>query len=67
MSFESQRERMVEEQIRSRGVRDARVLEAMRMVPREQFVPERLAEFAYATRRCPSARSRRSRSPTSWP
>jgi protein-L-isoaspartate(D-aspartate) O-methyltransferase len=30
---------MVEEQIRQRGVSDARVLEAMRTVPRERFVP----------------------------
>ena len=30
---------MVEQQIRQRGVTDARVLEAMRTVPRERFVP----------------------------
>src|SRR5918994_2224520 len=41
------RRRMVEAQIAARGVRDARVLEAMRTVPREAFVPEELAEFAY--------------------
>lgn len=33
-----QRARMVEEQLRSRGVRDPRVLAAMGKVPREQFV-----------------------------
>lgn len=38
---------MVELQIAARGVRDARVLNALRTVPREAFVPERLAEFAY--------------------
>jgi protein-L-isoaspartate(D-aspartate) O-methyltransferase len=32
--------RMVAEQIRARGVRDARVLEAMERVPRERFLPE---------------------------
>ncbi|HKH43848.1 MAG TPA: protein-L-isoaspartate(D-aspartate) O-methyltransferase [Thermoanaerobaculia bacterium] len=41
------RREMVELQIAGRGVRDPRVLEALRTVPREAFVPERLAEFAY--------------------
>jgi protein-L-isoaspartate(D-aspartate) O-methyltransferase len=41
------RERMVEQQIAGRGVRDPAVLRAMRTVPREAFVPERLFEFAY--------------------
>ncbi|MDY0297640.1 MAG: protein-L-isoaspartate(D-aspartate) O-methyltransferase [Acidobacteriota bacterium] len=35
-----QRKRMVDQQIRSRGVRDSRVLEVMARVPRERFVPE---------------------------
>jgi protein-L-isoaspartate(D-aspartate) O-methyltransferase len=38
---------MVDRQIAGRGVRDRRVLEALRTVPREAFVPENLAEFAY--------------------
>ena len=38
---------MVERQIAGRGVADARVLAAMREVPREAFVPDALAEFAY--------------------
>ncbi len=42
-----QRERMVERQIAGRGVRDGHVLEAMREVPRESFVPPELKEFAY--------------------
>jgi protein-L-isoaspartate(D-aspartate) O-methyltransferase len=42
-----ERDRMVDVQIARRGVRDARVLEAMRRVPRERFVPEHLAEFSY--------------------
>ncbi len=41
------RQRMVESQIAARGVRHARVLQAMREVPRDAFVPEDLAEFAY--------------------
>jgi len=40
--FTAQRARMVEEQIRARGVRDERVLAAMRELPRHRFVsPER--------------------------
>ena len=38
---------MVEKQIASRGVVDPRVLDAMRTVPREAFVPASAAEFAY--------------------
>ncbi|MBN1836783.1 MAG: protein-L-isoaspartate(D-aspartate) O-methyltransferase [Spirochaetales bacterium] len=41
------RERMVETQIAARGVRDARVLDAMRSVPRHLFVPEELRRQAY--------------------
>jgi protein-L-isoaspartate(D-aspartate) O-methyltransferase len=42
-----QRWRMVETQIEDRGVRDERVLQAMRTVPREAFVPGHLADQAY--------------------
>jgi protein-L-isoaspartate(D-aspartate) O-methyltransferase len=38
---------MVQEQIFARGVRSEKVLDAMRKVPREQFLPEELREFAY--------------------
>ncbi|MGZ5515782.1 MAG: protein-L-isoaspartate O-methyltransferase family protein, partial [Candidatus Aminicenantales bacterium] len=47
IDFKTQRDEMVSRQIAARGVRDRGVLEAMRAVPREAFVPERLAEFAY--------------------
>jgi protein-L-isoaspartate(D-aspartate) O-methyltransferase len=47
IDFESRRKEMVDRQIAARGVRDRRVLEALRTVPREVFVPERLHEFAY--------------------
>ncbi|MEA2987802.1 MAG: hypothetical protein QOG83_513, partial [Alphaproteobacteria bacterium] len=43
----SERDRMVDAQIAGRGVHDPRVLAAMRQVPREAFVAEGLAEFAY--------------------
>ena len=45
--FSRQRERMVERQIAARGVHDRGVLDAMRTVPREEFVAEPLREFAY--------------------
>ncbi|MGA0175009.1 MAG: protein-L-isoaspartate O-methyltransferase family protein, partial [Phycisphaerales bacterium] len=38
---------MVETQIAARGVRDDRVLDAMRTVPRELFVEGSMREFAY--------------------
>ena len=41
------RSRMVAEQIRARGVRDARVLDAMTRVPRARFVPPALRSEAY--------------------
>jgi protein-L-isoaspartate(D-aspartate) O-methyltransferase len=42
-----QRVQMVERQIQARGVVDPRVLEAMRTVPRERFVPAELEGRAY--------------------
>ena len=41
------RARMVELQLRRRGISDERVLRAMGRVPRELFVPEELREHAY--------------------
>ncbi|MBB5407740.1 protein-L-isoaspartate(D-aspartate) O-methyltransferase [Paraburkholderia sp. HC6.4b] len=45
--FDEARAWMVERQIVQRGVRDDYVIEAMRRVPREAFVPSDLREFAY--------------------
>lgn len=42
-----ERARMVEEQMRARGIRDPRVLDAMRRVPRHRFVPEAQRPAAY--------------------
>ena len=42
------RARMVERHIVERGIRDERVLDAMRTVPREKFIPAELAAQAYA-------------------
>ena len=43
----SSRHLMVTQQLRARDIRDDRVLEAMRAVPRERFVPEPLRARAY--------------------
>ncbi len=51
--FTKERERMVEFQIRIRGIRDERVLAAMRKVPRHLFVPEGLKESSYEDRPLP--------------
>ena len=47
MDWEEQRDQMVKRQLVSRGIKDERVLEAMRKVPRHLFVPEKLRESAY--------------------
>jgi len=44
----SARRRMVERQLRRRGIEDERVLAAMGEVPREAFLPEALRDRAYA-------------------
>ena len=41
------RARMIDEQLRVRGIADARVLDAMRAVPRHAFVPSALRPHAY--------------------
>lgn len=45
--FKERRERMVERQLRRRGIEDERVLTAMGAVPRELYVPEAERERAY--------------------
>jgi protein-L-isoaspartate(D-aspartate) O-methyltransferase len=45
--FVNLRHDMVDRQIAARGVRSALVLDAMRQVPREAFLPQSLKEFAY--------------------
>ncbi|MHC4960080.1 MAG: protein-L-isoaspartate(D-aspartate) O-methyltransferase [Planctomycetota bacterium] len=49
-THESAREQMVAAQIRGRNVRDTLVLEAMRAVPRHEFVPAGIASQAYEDR-----------------
>lgn len=50
---EQERDRMVKEQIAARGVKDGRVLDAMRRVPRHLFVKPELVPVAYADRPLP--------------
>jgi protein-L-isoaspartate(D-aspartate) O-methyltransferase len=47
MDTSGQRQRMVERHVEARGVHDPAVLHALCTVPREAFLPEHLAEFAY--------------------
>ncbi|MDW8368545.1 MAG: hypothetical protein RMK49_22080, partial [Abditibacteriales bacterium] len=47
------RENMVQQQIVARGVKDKRVLEAMRTVPRHEFVPPAQRARAYEDRALP--------------
>jgi protein-L-isoaspartate(D-aspartate) O-methyltransferase len=47
MNFAFERNRMVREQLAGRGIRDVRVLAAMRDVPRHEFVPSELRSEAY--------------------
>ncbi len=47
--------KMIDEQLVGRGISDQRVLEAMRRVPRERFVPEDLRARAYEDKALPIA------------
>jgi len=47
MDFAISRQKMVEEQLISRGIRDSRVIKAMQKIPRHLFVPEALRTRAY--------------------
>ncbi|APR99613.1 protein-L-isoaspartate(D-aspartate) O-methyltransferase [Pajaroellobacter abortibovis] len=46
--FERERAHMVEYHLMARGIRDPRVVQAFREVPRELFVPEDCQAYAYA-------------------
>jgi protein-L-isoaspartate(D-aspartate) O-methyltransferase len=50
IAFESERRAMIERQLRRRGIRDERVLQAMFEVPRHEFVPPLYQEAAYDDR-----------------
>lgn len=54
-AFASARRRMVEKQLRARGIRDERVLEAMGTVPRHAFVDPAFQDRAYGDHALPTA------------
>src|ERR1035438_9646878 len=45
--WHSERRRMVDHQLRKRGIRDSRVLDAMLAIPREEFVPHESRVCSY--------------------
>jgi len=47
-TFEEKRELMVENQIKARGIKNEKVLKAMRKVPRHMFVPEDIKKWSYS-------------------
>jgi protein-L-isoaspartate(D-aspartate) O-methyltransferase len=51
--MQKQRQAMVEQQLRRRGITDERVLAAFRQVPREPFIPAGAQRHAYADRPLP--------------
>lgn len=53
MEWDRLRAEMVEKQLRRRGVRDPRVLDAMRKVPRHEFIPGAPSSAAYADEPAP--------------
>ena len=54
--FSGDRARMVEQQLRARGIRDEAVLQAMARTPRERFLPREQRHLAYHDRALPHAR-----------
>jgi protein-L-isoaspartate(D-aspartate) O-methyltransferase len=53
VNYEGARQKMLDAQIRARNVRDPRVLEAVRKVPRHLFVEEALRDRAYLDKALP--------------
>ncbi len=51
--FQAMREKMVESQIKARGVKDPRVLSALLKVERHRFVPEKYLDSAYSDQPLP--------------
>ncbi len=47
MDFVEERQRMVEQQLRGRGIEDERVLDAFLKIPRELFIPDEYRSQAY--------------------
>ena len=58
MDLAKQRARMVEEQLRRRGIADTRVLAAMGEIPREAYIPESERHHAYVDGALPLSHNR---------
>ena len=58
LDFEAARNCMVDSQVRPNKVTDPRILSAMRRIPRERFVPPKLAALAYIDEDVPLGRGR---------
>src|SRR5437016_14003529 len=52
-AFAAERQKMVQEQLRPRGIKDERVLAAIGKVPREEFVSENLRDKSYSDNALP--------------
>lgn len=59
MNLELAREQMISQQLRAWGVLDERILDAIRSVPREKFVPAEWAGVAYADAAIPVGHGKR--------
>ena len=55
--FRQLRQRMIDYQLLARGLHDQTILDAVNAVPREEFVPTELVEFAYSDSPLPIAAS----------
>lgn len=58
VDFARARRTMVDNQLRTSGITDWRILDAMNRVPRERFVPDHQAAFAYSDEDIPLSASR---------
>ncbi len=56
-NFEKKREHMVSSQLAARGIKDQKILDAMKKVPRHIFVPEDLLSHAYSDEPLPIGES----------
>lgn len=61
--FEKARENMVDRQLRPNRVTDDAIIDAMRKIPREKFVPRQLQGFAYVDEDVPLGNGRYLREP----
>lgn len=57
LKFSGQRRKMVDDQLAARGIRDPRILEAMKRIPRHLFVHESLQHRAYGDHPLPIGES----------